>query len=100
MPGHTSGTQCVAVAKPVVTSTVVCDMDLGGVRDVGPEWEDSQWAEVSAEVDGGGDWQISEVLGAESDNFTLGYKQGDFVLCLAGEAAKLDAGDYRAGGGC
>ncbi len=75
-------------------------MDLGGVWKVGSEWEDSQWAEVSAEVDGGGDWQVFEVLGAESDNFTSGYKEGDFVLCLIGETAELDAGDHRAGGGC
>lgn len=85
MPGHRSGSQCVAVAKSGITRAVMCDMDLGTVWKVGPEWEDDQWAKVVAKLNDGGDWQVFEVLRAESNDFALSYKEGKFILCLRRE---------------
>ena len=73
MPVNGSGSRCVEVTKSVVTTAIVCDVDLGMVRKVGTTGEDDERAEVLAKVDNGGDWQVFEVLGAESDDFAFGY---------------------------
>ena len=99
MPGHRIGTWCVDVAESGVANAIVHDVDLGRTWKVGSEWMDDWWAEVFAETDDGRDWQVFEVLGAESDDFALGYKESEFVFCLTREAAQLDAGDHRACGG-
>lgn len=74
------------------------DVDLGRVSKVGPEWKDDCWAEVFAEIDKGGDWNVFEVLRAESDDFALGYEEGDLVFYLTHKAAELDASDHGACG--
>ena len=96
MPGHGGRTGGIAIAQSRVFGAVVRDVDLGAVREVGAEREDGRRAEVRAEVDGGGDGQVFEVLGAESDDLALGYEEGDFVFRLGRQAAELDAGDYGA----
>lgn len=75
------------------------DMDLGRVSKVGPEWKDDWWGEVFAEIDKGGDWNVFEVLRAESDDFALGYEEGDHVFYLTHKAAELGASDHGACGG-
>ena len=87
MPGHARGTRGGAVAEPGVIDTVVSDVNLGAVRDVWSERVDGGGAEIGAKVDGGGYWQVFEVLEAESDDFSLGYEEGDFIFGLASEAA-------------
>ena len=100
MPGNGSGSRCGDVTKSVVTTAIVSDVDLGVVRKVGTTREDDEWAIVLAEVDNGGDWQVFEVLGAESDDFTFGYEKSDFIFCFRRQAAQLDSRDGGACGGC
>ena len=75
-------------------------MDLGTVGKVRSQLEDDWWAEVFAEVNDGGYWQVLEALGAENDDLPLSYEEGDLVFGLRREVAQLDAGDHRACGGC
>ena len=100
MPEHGSGTRRVDIPKSSVTSSIVRYMDLGAVGKVRSQLEDDWWAEVFAEVDDRGYWQVLEVLGAENDDLPLSYEEGELVFCLGCEAAQLDAGDCRACGGC
>lgn len=53
---------------------------------------------VLAEVDDGAEWQVFEVLGAESDDFASGCEEGESIFYLKREAAELDTGDHRASG--
>lgn len=74
-------------------------MDLRAVWKVGSLRKDDRWAIVFAEVDDRGDWQVFKVLGAESDDLALGYKEGEFIFCFICEATELNAGNHRACGG-
>ena len=100
VPRYRSGTRRVNVAKSGVTDAVVCDVDLRTVWEIRSSWENYQRSEVFAEVYGGGDGQVFEVLRAKSDDFALGYEESDFVFYLRPKAAELDAGDLRARGRC
>ena len=100
MPGHGIGTQRVAVPESSVTSSVVRHMDLGAVGKVRSKLMDDRWAEVFAEFNGRGYWQVLEVLGAENDDLPLSYEESDLVFGLRREVAQLDAGDHRACEGC
>ena len=87
MPGHGIGTQRVEVPESSVTSSVVRHMDLGAVGNVRPKLMDDRWAEVFAEFNGRGYWQVLEVLGTENDDLPLSYEEGDLVFGLRREVA-------------
>ena len=98
MPSDGARSRSKKLINPGVSSGAVDQMNLRMAQGRARRWVDVMSSKVAAVLESLFNRQIGKILVTESDNLAFGHETCQLILASWGEAGKLDATNFGAGG--